>query len=304
MGYTTHPPLKLGTRYYEADVPVWVDEVPFTGLTADKPLYTATAETEQRPEREEEPIQASTSKSDNVSDSNSGSLQDWKQQFLSSEAAEVRAVIGGIVLVIQDQSATKEEADFEALKGVVEAVAEIRDAVEEERAGGECAGVLVLLPAQGGGKDGIGVEKWEEELLGAGVLGWDVVSWDPIDEGKEKENGTRNEYGELRGMERVREVLEANEWGSSLASGDGLEEIGLLSDDEGEVGFKLEANELEREMFGLRMAVEKTGEEVADEEDREELKVEELEGLMMKMQAIKGESCSNFCLFLFTLSRY
>lgn len=104
-------------------------------------------------------------------------------------------------------------------------------------------------------------------------------------------------YPELEGLERVKEVLEANEWASPDDDGDeefASARLGLLSDvDEGDEGFNLEVGELEREMLGLKMAIEKGGEDGGDdrEEERdEEREVEELEGLMLKMQAVKGMS--------------
>lgn len=79
-------------------------------------------------------------------------------------------------------------------------------------------------------------------------------------------------------MARIREVFEANDWTSSSNDefGQGLLE-GL--DD----GFDLEANELEREMLGLRMAIEN------EDDGEDDLNVEELETLMQRVQAIRGK---------------
>lgn len=79
-------------------------------------------------------------------------------------------------------------------------------------------------------------------------------------------------------MARIREVLEANEWTSSSNDDFGQDLLEDLDD-----GFDLEANELEREMLGLRMAIEN------EEDDEDDLKVEELEALMQRVQAIRGE---------------
>jgi hypothetical protein len=57
-------------------------------------------------------------------------------------------------------------------------------------------------------------------------------------------------------------------------------------------GFGEEVNELEREMFGLRMAIERGGDgrEGSEEEEDENGgdKVESIEALMMRMQSIRG----------------
>lgn len=105
-------------------------------------------------------------------------------------------------------------------------------------------------------------------------------------------------------MRRIREVLETHEWAASSSSSNSKEghddddSFGLNSDgEEGEDGFALEVNELEREMMGLRMAIEKGGGDGFDDlddfdddddDDDKEMKVEGLESLMMRMQAIKG----------------
>lgn len=90
---------------------------------------------------------------------------------------------------------------------------------------------------------------------------------------------------ELQGMSRVREVLESHDWAAPEPSdGEDLEEQ-LLGLDEGG-GFNLEVNELEREMLGLRMAIERGGEE--DPEMGDEDKVEAMDKLMLRVQGIKG----------------
>lgn len=109
---------------------------------------------------------------------------------------------------------------------------------------------------------------------------------------------TNNLTAELEGMARVREVLETNEWTPSGHDDDDDDE-----DDQegiarfleaGQDGLGPEADEFEREMFGLSMAVEK-GIDIGndfDSDDTDEndgdLRVEELEGLMIRMQAIRG----------------
>ncbi|RHZ44723.1 adaptin-binding domain-containing protein, partial [Aspergillus thermomutatus] len=101
-----------------------------------------------------------------------------------------------------------------------------------------------------------------------------------------------------QGMRRIREILETHDWaapsddaGPDGFGDDGLEEH-LLGLDHGENGFDLEVNELEREMLGLRMAIEHGGDGIDDEDEDDEdgLKVESLEALMMRMQAIRDMS--------------
>jgi hypothetical protein len=91
-------------------------------------------------------------------------------------------------------------------------------------------------------------------------------------------------------MPRVKEVLETHDW--SAAGEDGLDEdleAELLGfDKEGGSGFGMEVNELEREMFGLRMAIERGGGDGESDGEEEENKVESMESLIMRMQSLRG----------------
>lgn len=144
-------------------------------------------------------------------------------------------------------------------------------------------------------------EAWE-------TLCMDCGSWEWIDaelggevesggEGKKKRNEFGGESGisthetkrnsclctdlgaleiERLGIDRLKEALEACEWEGA--------DVDTISDDLGlEDGFGAEAAEVEREMMGLKMAV--NGAEESDEGGDEG--VEELENMMLKMQAIK-----------------
>jgi hypothetical protein len=109
-------------------------------------------------------------------------------------------------------------------------------------------------------------------------------------------------------MPRIKEVLETHDWSASGGSGglgfDGEHDPDMDSDDDlqdqlldlssGQTrGFGDEVHELEREMFGLRMAIERGGGDGFEDEEGggngdDELDVESMEALMMRMQAIKG----------------
>jgi hypothetical protein len=94
-------------------------------------------------------------------------------------------------------------------------------------------------------------------------------------------------------MRRIKEVLETHEWTASATNdNDDLNNF-LNSDEENDYddGFNLEVNELEREMMGLRFAIQNGGGDGGEENEDDqysELKVEELEALMLRMHAIKG----------------
>lgn len=189
-------------------------------------------------------------------------------------------------------------------------------------------GARKAIPSGLGDKDGLedglddvpfSVTWWEDQLFDMGVFGWEVVEWDPAGPDGEK---TRNRFGgnstfsrlgralnvwliwhlEYEGMPRIKEVLETHDW---TALGD----FSLNMEDEAELnfdddfdefvgvgrsshthGFGEEVNELEREMLGLRMAIERGGDgyEEDDEDENDENRVESMETLMMRMQSIRG----------------
>ncbi|KAL4919942.1 alpha and gamma adaptin binding protein p34-domain-containing protein [Aspergillus aurantiobrunneus] len=215
----------------------------------------------------------------------------------------------------------EDREEVRALKAFVRAVGGVRALIEEERGEiGAVPGLLVLgskgkqekrkqqkkgglgeedLDLESAGLDGgldepFSIGWWEDQLCEMGLIGFEVVEWDgrPLEQEGEK----RNEYGELQGMRRVKEVLETHEWvgdeeaDTGLPDDDDLERQ-LLGLDEGS-GFNKEVDELEREMVGLRFAIGRGGDGDEDEDDEgdEEIRVDAVEALLMRMRAIKDMS--------------
>ncbi|KAF3483643.1 uncharacterized protein GIQ15_02967 [Arthroderma uncinatum] len=304
-GYTTHAPLQINTKYYSTEIPIWVDEVPSISIaeSSTKPALPAGHE------------------------DNAGSPDIWRNEFLSAEAREVRDAIGAIIVCVQrpkppdpalredkvvDGSENKYSTVFQnavdRVKEITRAVGEVKALAEEERGEiGDVPGLIMLIGEDGERKPSTASEDedshtcaieygamwWDEELsdLGTGS-GIEVVCWDPK-EGKEA-SSAKNEYGELMGMARVLEVLETHQWSSSTTDDldDELESMNLQENEEGLPGFSLEAHELEKEMASLRLAINSNAnDEDADEEFEnmgdDDLEVEQLEGLMLRVQAIK-----------------
>lgn len=99
------------------------------------------------------------------------------------------------------------------------------------------------------------------------------------------------------GIARLKEALETNDWAG--ADDDLNQEFEGLDDDEedDEIGFGREAAQLQMEMFGMKRAIygsneENEGEDAGRNGDDEETSVEELETLMMRMQALRGKFIS------------
>ncbi|KAL2429576.1 hypothetical protein ABEF95_007389 [Exophiala dermatitidis] len=351
-GYTSHPPLELRTKYYNSNVNIWCDEVPtrmssqWKGPENQSTTQSASGEGEATPK----PVQHDDNQDDTDTDTDTdtptpSSLDEWKQQMLSSEAAEVRAVIGGIVLVLPVASSSSTRKPLPpAYYSLVEAVHELREAIEEETYGRDIASVVVLQstsPTVSQDKLASVTASLEDEFLSErGILGWDFVGWNGVNTVQsnattaadergtvQKENANaavRNEYGEKVGIERVIEVLEGVDWTvAPPGSGDGelgggldlgIDETAAGDDDPstselrsilGSGRFSGLEYELEREMMELKMSMldhdhgqETQGHADADSEtpreqhkaevdEDEEFQVDQLQGLMERVVAIR-----------------
>ncbi|KAL4935477.1 alpha and gamma adaptin binding protein p34-domain-containing protein [Aspergillus oleicola] len=375
-GYTTHPPLRIETRYYNAEVPVWVDEIPFT---AGKPGVKAGSETGTQKGDGSTEAQSGNPTSTDEPDKE-GTKEDpatqWSREFSSGEAQVVRDAIGAVMICIRNpqptstptppgtQSIDDEDTDeVRTIKSFVKAVGTVRGLIEEER--GEIGSVPGLLILGGDGKkkeerkktkkggsdeddldlglddtdvgaDGLdapfSIGWWEDQLCEMGLIGFEVVEWDGSSDGSGKEE--RNEYGgafclllyqtlryqsmrthglltriiaELQGLSRVKELLETSEWAGASDDDEALD--GLPDDDDEELerellgmdtspsGFNREVDELQREMVGLRFAIERGGgsgtgdfSSTDEAEGDEELRVDAVEALLTRMRAIKDMS--------------
>ncbi|KAJ9497505.1 hypothetical protein H2202_006929 [Exophiala xenobiotica] len=288
-GYTSHPPLSLRTKYYNADVSIWCDELPLPAIGVSSAGHdkSTTPTTKESAEAEAE--------ADNDNDNDNAScstLEEWQSQMLSPTASEVRAVIGGIILILPISSSSSSQS-AEVLSqsshmSLVEAVHSLREAAEDESYGRDIASIVVLQSTSSA--SGVThaklfqiTEQLEESCLSdKGILGWDFVAWDGGEPSTAAESAIdeRNEYGEKTGIQRVIEVLEGVDWSAAPSwGGDDDEAFDLDHElevdvdvdddaaDDGGLGFSptniLRNNarlsgldhELQREMMELKMSL-------------------------------------------------
>ncbi|KAJ9613576.1 hypothetical protein H2200_003518 [Cladophialophora chaetospira] len=269
-GYTSHPPLKLRTKYYLSDVSIWCDELPplaseHYGTAAQSRNVRKEVDTSGDGEADHGdgslhgPKAEKTEPQEETSSPPPPSLSEWISQILSSEAAEVRAVIGGIILLlpisstsaqpISQSSSTPPNPDIH----LIQALHELREAIEDESPGRDIASLVVLQstsPTITKKNLADQLEKLEDLSLSEGCLGWDLVAWDgqvrsttgdgasevepgithaPTEDNLEDE---RNEFGEKTGIKRVLEVLEGIDWTASPSFDlDDADSAGLDLDD-------------------------------------------------------------------------
>ncbi|KAL2207937.1 hypothetical protein CC79DRAFT_1368792 [Sarocladium strictum] len=130
---------------------------------------------------------------------------EWSESFLTEEAREVLAVLGGLVLVFALPSATS-TASGERTRELVKHVGQV---VKKGLGGWEWDGVGLAVAVGEGA-----TEEWDEACAEAGLEFVQVTG---------KAQTGRNEFGEKSGIPRVKEALESNDWAQ-------LDDDGPLSD--------------------------------------------------------------------------
>lgn len=286
-GYTSHPPLALRTKYYSSDVSIWCDELP-TAEASGPPVEKhgdSIAGKSAIPAASGVNSLGDLSRTRQADDPQGdeadapSTLAEWEQQMLSPAAAEVRAVIGGIVLVlpISPRSLTSIPESYYSF---IEAVHTLRDAIEDECAGRDIASIVVLQPTSPAvSQETLATAAEELEcicLSDRELLGWDFVAWDgvaPTDRGSVDDADARNEYGEKVGIKRVIEVLQGIDWTVAPDFGD-TEDAGEFGLDEhdplakailGDRSFFNFDSELQQEMMELKMSMFDTETSQTDE---------------------------------------
>lgn len=198
-GYTSHPPLRLETKYYKASIGIWCDEIPVA-----QPSVIEDGKTTERPKDETEASSRESigltgqenpqgSGSDNVTQDvdvgKSDPTGDWTANFLSEEAQEVLTALGAVVLLLPSSAGRSARED----PAVLDAAREVRQKAEEERTGADVLGICVING--NGGMSRESESEMEDSVMDVLGLGWEVVFWDGKAQLDEKEKERRNEFG-------------------------------------------------------------------------------------------------------------
>ncbi|KAF2138776.1 uncharacterized protein K452DRAFT_276542 [Aplosporella prunicola CBS 121167] len=207
---------------------------------------------------------------------------EWGLQFASEEAHEVVRALGAWVFCFRKPARAAElaaiKASLAAIEGAIAAAYGSSSAWD-----GVCVAVATAQGMSASADAVLAPEEWEDVCR---ERGFEFV---------DAEARGKNEFGEVVGLARVREALEANDWEGETeldAEFEGLDDFG---DDEGEGdwlgSFAAEEAEMNMELMGMKTAVN-GGEEAqsADEDDGGADDVEELQRMMGKMLAIKEQA--------------
>ncbi|KAL1646039.1 hypothetical protein SLS58_003459 [Diplodia intermedia] len=257
----------LATPYYTATIPIWIDEI--------------------------------------------AQLDAWRADFCGPEAREVVAAVGAWVYVFRKPSPSSSSSSSSSLAdkdaedgGERERVLRTMDGIQkvvERGAGLGWDGVCLAVGVRGRGAGLVGTSEAVVEgqvavdATAGGGGGWGVEEWE--DAARERgfeyvdaEAKGRNEFGEMQGMARVREALEANEWegddGAGLSDFEDLEGGEGSGDEDWNKTFAAEEAEMGMELLGLKTELNGGGDDDADGEDQA-AQVDELERMMSKLSGIK-----------------
>ncbi|KAL8760192.1 MAG: hypothetical protein Q9199_000214 [Rusavskia elegans] len=218
--------------------------------------------------------------------SNPAALENWQNEWSAPEAREVIQSLGAWVVVVRKPPSGQLDGreDGGSMNDIRNTLTAIHKVIthHQETASDRYTTVdseplllVVGMPQTLRPLREMSNDEWED-------LGLDCGGWQWID----SEAKGKNEFGEKLGLERLQEALEANEWDGNDLSEDGTDlekELGLQDhentfDDD----FGLERDDV----VGIREAI--LGQDALEEEDTEgDAQVEELESMMLKMQAIK-----------------
>ncbi|KAI4173961.1 MAG: hypothetical protein LQ343_002729 [Gyalolechia ehrenbergii] len=211
-------------------------------------------------------------------------LQEWRTEWLAPEAGEVIQSIGAWVVVIRKPSSAQGEGEGETIETIRSTLSTIHGVLSHHREisnGYTAVDNDPLLSVVGMPQPlrpllNMKNEEWEDLSLDCG--GWEWI---------DSEAKGKNEFGENVGFERLKETLEANEWdGGDVDAENNINvfetELGLRDG-----SFASEGIEVETDAPGMHEAILDHQEDGGIENHGGNIQVEELESMMLKMQAIK-----------------
>ncbi|KAL1596651.1 hypothetical protein SLS60_009299 [Paraconiothyrium brasiliense] len=191
-------------------------------------------------------------------------VSEWRTEFTKPEAKEVVTAIGAWIYCFKKPVTIK---DVDTIKDTMQTIAKVI-----ETACGYSDDHVRLAVA---------MPQSITPYLDKSAEDWDDLCMEHGFEFVDSEAKGKNQFGEEKGIKRVEDALKAQEW-------EGIEADDDFDFDEDAFGEGLDAEEREMgmELFGLKNAVHGI-------DENEEAQVEELEGLMRKMVAIKGTNGQN-----------
>ncbi|KAB8360814.1 hypothetical protein FH972_024548 [Carpinus fangiana] len=291
--------LALTTKYYTATVPMWLDEVailPSTTSTSlpEAPQSSRPLDTHDSPSTDTDNTLSTKSDILQASPADTAAISAWKADFLDPAAAEVTAALGAWIVVFRKHGAPLYR------RGVAKLLRAVEEVIERQGEGLWEGGMFAI------GMPGTGFVKASADVVDANEGNEDEL-WEEIcfEHGFEyidgavaaEEGAKRDALGEVKGVARLKEALEACDWTAEGGNSE-EDELGLLEDGDDEefgeavaggehsLGFNLESAQLGSEFADLSDSLRQHGHGWDDEEQARQ--VDELEKMMGKLHAARG----------------
>lgn len=207
-------------------------------------------------------------------------LEQWQAEFMKPEAGEVVAAVGAwIYCFISGPDGSISAEDEKALAGIQEIVE------HHSNYGSDVLRLAVAKPVRKAESEEERNQDDEDDKCLA--LGFEYINY--------AATGT-NDFGEKVGLERLREVLETNEWTAASEDDDqGVEEFDFDEADDDFNGFRREEAEMTAEFYGIQSALHGDDTPGLDAEDADTpqihgSQVDGLDRMMGKLLAVREQS--------------
>lgn len=187
-------------------------------------------------------------------------IQQWKADFLIPEAKEVIDAVGAWVYCFSDSNHQVREHLTDNVVACLQAIEDVGQNARQDNYDGCCI-ALDLSPHHG-----------QSDALEAQCMEYGFEYIYANAEGK-------NEFGESQGFERLKEVLETNEWAGQSSS-----EV----DDDTPGDLTAEKAQMNAELWDLKASLLEPDKDLESGEESEDFQVENMEQMMGQLLAIKG----------------
>ncbi|CCU81715.1 hypothetical protein BGHDH14_bgh06707 [Blumeria hordei DH14] len=195
----------------------------------------------------------------------------WSTEFLVPEAKEVLQALGAFVVCFRKPL---DEPSFDQIKFLLKHVGE----VVKQGCGLTWDGIClaIAMPQSNTPQLSKSFDDWEDVCQ---EFGFEFVDF---------EMKGLNQYMESTGVKRIKEALESNDWEGRDQLESALQFEDLDENEENEdLGFRVEADQMKNEMLGLKEAIYTVDENVITNTNHDD-EVEKLQAMLLKMQSVRG----------------
>ncbi|KAF2225930.1 hypothetical protein BDZ85DRAFT_73273 [Elsinoe ampelina] len=199
-------------------------------------------------------------------------LDQWKAEFSKPEAREVIEALGGWIYCFNKVPPSSMESRS-VIEDEARAGMEAIESVINKACGYNWEGMklAVAMSAQTAKPASLTSSKEEMEDLCMNH-GFEFIDADATG---------KNEFGEAQGLDRIKESVETNDWNAT---------VGIDEDEDNAGSFADEQAQMNAELWGLKASLLSENDEDDDAEpSREDLEVDNLEGLMQQAMAIREQ---------------